>query len=51
VRAGFHCAQPYVEAMGSHGTVRATFSFYNTEEEIDRLFEALSKGIQLFQRF
>src|SRR6056297_2682631 len=30
VRAGFHCAQPYVEAMGSYGTVRATFAFYNT---------------------
>ncbi|HKK64762.1 MAG TPA: SufS family cysteine desulfurase [Clostridia bacterium] len=51
VRAGFHCAQPYVEAMGSHGTVRATFSFYNTVEEIDRFFEAVLKGIQLFKDF
>jgi len=49
VRAGFHCAQPYVEAMGSYGTVRATFAFYNTEEEIDRLFTAVSEAIQLFK--
>ncbi len=48
VRAGFHCAQPYVEAMGSYGTVRATFAFYNTEEEIDRLFNAVNEAIQLF---
>ncbi len=48
VRAGFHCAQPYVEAMGSYGTVRATFAFYNTEDEIDRLFKAVTEAIQLF---
>ncbi|MFW5710447.1 MAG: aminotransferase class V-fold PLP-dependent enzyme [Spirochaetota bacterium] len=48
VRAGFHCAQPYVEAMGSYGTVRATFAFYNTEDEIDRLFTAVNEAIRLF---
>ncbi len=48
VRAGFHCAQPYVEAMGSYGTVRATFAFYNTEDEIDRLCSAISEAIELF---
>ncbi len=51
VRAGFHCAQPYVEAMGSYGTVRATFAFYNTEDEIDRLFTAVNEAIELFKGF
>lgn len=51
VRAGFHCAQPYVEAMGSYGTVRATFAFYNTEEEIDRLFAAVAEAVRLFKDF
>lgn len=47
VRTGHHCAQPLMQQFGTHGTVRASFSFYNTFEEIDRLFAALDKVRQL----
>jgi cysteine desulfurase/selenocysteine lyase len=35
VRTGHHCAQPLMKVLGIEGTVRASFSFYNTKEEID----------------
>lgn len=41
VRAGHLCAQPLLEFLGCRSTVRASFSFYNTEEEIDRLIVSL----------
>lgn len=44
VRTGHHCAMPLMEALGLTGTIRASFSFYNTKEEIDKLFEALEKA-------
>ncbi|EXJ12180.1 MULTISPECIES: aminotransferase class V-fold PLP-dependent enzyme [Nitrincola] len=44
VRTGNHCAQPAMEALGVDGSVRASFSFYNTLSEVDRLFEALEKA-------
>ena len=44
VRTGNHCAQPVMEHLGIDGTVRASFSFYNTFEEIDRLFAGLEKA-------
>lgn len=43
VRTGNHCAQPIMEQFGIPGTVRASFSIYNTFAEVDRLFEALAK--------
>ena len=43
VRTGHHCAQPLIEFLGIPGTVRASFSFYNTFEEIDRLVYALKQ--------
>ena len=43
VRTGQHCAQPIMEHFGVDGTVRASFSFINTFQEIDDLFEALKK--------
>ena len=43
VRTGHHCAQPLMELYGIPGTVRASFSIYNTKEDVDRLFEALEK--------
>ncbi|MGJ8689620.1 MAG: aminotransferase class V-fold PLP-dependent enzyme [Gammaproteobacteria bacterium] len=46
VRTGNHCAQPIMDQYGIPGTVRASFSFYNTFEEIDRLFAALEKAKQ-----
>jgi cysteine desulfurase/selenocysteine lyase len=47
VRTGHHCAQPIMHQYGIPGTVRASFSFYNTFDDIDRLFIALEKVRQL----
>ena len=43
VRAGHHCAQPALRALGYEMSVRPTFAVYNTREEIDRLVIALDK--------
>lgn len=43
VRAGHHCAQPSLRRFGLEATVRPSFSFYNTKDEIDRLVEAVVK--------
>jgi cysteine desulfurase/selenocysteine lyase len=48
VRAGHHCAQPLMKRLGVNGTTRASFAFYNTCEEIDRLADALRHVNQLF---
>jgi len=44
VRTGHHCAQPIMDFYGIPGTVRASFSFYNTKEEIDALVHAVKKA-------
>lgn len=44
VRTGHHCAQPIMDFFGIPGTVRASFSFYNTTEEIDVLVAAVKKA-------
>jgi cysteine desulfurase/selenocysteine lyase len=41
LRTGHHCAQPLMDRFQIPGTVRASFVFYNTKEEVDRLVEAL----------
>ncbi len=43
IRAGHHCAMPLMERLGLVATVRASFAFYNTLEEIDRLIEGLQE--------
>lgn len=43
VRTGQHCAQPIMDHFGIDGTVRASFSFINTIEEIDHFYESLIK--------
>jgi cysteine desulfurase/selenocysteine lyase len=43
VRTGHHCAMPLMEYLQVAGTIRASFAFYNTFEEIDRLYEAILK--------
>ncbi len=43
IRAGHHCAQPFMKYMGLSSSCRASFYFYNTSEDIDRLIEALEK--------
>jgi len=44
VRTGHHCAQPVMDFFKIPGTIRASFSFYNTKEEIDLMIEALKKA-------
>ena len=48
IRTGNHCAQPLMERFGITGTMRASFSFYNTIEEIDSLMAAIRKVKQMF---
>ena len=43
VRTGHHCTQPLMERFGIEGTIRASFSVYNTFEEVDALATALKK--------
>lgn len=45
VRTGHHCAQPIMDYYQIPGTVRASFSFYNTKEEIDVFVAALEKAV------
>ena len=47
VRTGHHCAQPVMDFYKIPGTVRASFSFYNTKEEIDVLVTGLKKAVQM----
>jgi cysteine desulfurase/selenocysteine lyase len=44
VRTGHHCAQPIMDFYNIPGTIRASFAFYNTKEEIDLMIEALKKA-------
>ena len=48
VRTGHHCAQPLMQALGIEGTVRASFSFYNTMEEVDQLVAGIRRVCQMF---
>jgi len=48
VRTGHHCTQPLMKRLEVPGTMRASFAFYNTKEEIDRLVEGLKKVKQMF---
>jgi len=48
VRTGTHCTEPIMLRYGIPGTVRASFAFYNTKEEIDKLYEGLLKVVELF---
>ena len=42
IRAGHHCAQPLLTHLGLNATARASFAFYNTDEDVDRFIESLS---------
>jgi cysteine desulfurase / selenocysteine lyase len=44
VRTGHHCAQPIMDFYNVPGTIRASFAFYNTKEEIDIFVEAIKKA-------
>ena len=49
VRTGHHCAQPIMDFFAIPGTVRASFSFYNTFVEIDRFVEAVNKAAKMLK--
>ncbi|WP_144393259.1 aminotransferase class V-fold PLP-dependent enzyme [Pleionea sediminis] len=44
VRTGHHCAMPIMKQFGIPGTIRASFAFYNNEDDVVRLFNALNKA-------
>ena len=48
VRTGHHCAEPLMNFFGIPGTVRASFAFYNTREEIDLLANAIERIVKMF---
>lgn len=48
VRTGHHCAQPLMDFLNIPGTIRASFAFYNTAEEIDLLADAIEKTKEMF---
>jgi len=47
VRTGHHCTQPIMEYYNISGTVRASFAFYNTFEEVDKLVEGIEKAVKI----
>ena len=48
LRGGHHCNQPLMRRFGVSGTTRASFYFYNTTEEIDRMIEILHRAVRFF---
>lgn len=51
VRSGNHCAQPLLRYLGMDSTCRASFSIYNTKEDVDNLAEALKKAYKMFEKY
>ena len=49
VRTGHHCTQPLMDFYKIPGTIRASFAFYNTKEEIDTFIEAVEKSINMLK--
>ena len=51
VRSGNHCAQPLLRYMGIDSTCRASFYFYNTKEDVDKLVDGLNKAYKMFEKY
>ena len=51
VRSGNHCAQPFMRFLGIDSTCRASFYFYNTKEDVDRLVDGLKKAYEMFKKY
>lgn len=51
IRSGNHCAQPLMRFLGIDSTCRASFYFYNTKEDVDRLVEGLNKAYEMFKKY
>lgn len=51
VRSGNHCAQPLLRFMGIDSTCRASFYFYNTKEDVNKLVAGLEKAYKMFEKY
>lgn len=51
IRAGNHCAQPLMRYMGINSTCRASFYFYNVEEDVDKLIDAIKLIYEMFEKW
>ena len=51
VRSGNHCAQPLMRFLEIDSTCRASFYFYNTKEDVDRLVDGLKKEYEMFKKY
>ena len=51
VRSGNHCAQPLMRFLGIDSTCRASFYFYNTKEDVDKLVKGLEKAYEMFKKY
>jgi cysteine desulfurase / selenocysteine lyase len=49
VRTGHHCTQPIMQFFDIPGTVRASFAFYNNEEDIERLIESVNRSVMMLR--
>jgi len=49
VRTGHHCTQPVMDFFNIPGTIRASFAFYNTKEEVDILVSGLKRSISMLR--
>lgn len=49
VRTGHHCTQPLMDRFGIPGTVRASFAFYNTKEEVEVFLKALDRSVKMLR--
>lgn len=51
VRSGNHCAQPLMRFLNIDSTCRASFCFYNTKEDVDKLVMGLNKAHEMFEKY
>ena len=51
IRSGNHCAQPLMRYLGIDSTCRASFYFYNTKEDVDKLILGINKAYDMFKKY
>ena len=51
IRAGHHCAQPITHFLGQMATLRASFYFYNDQEDVERFVETVKETVEFFGQF
>ena len=50
LRSGHHCAEPLMNACSVTATLRASMGIYNTEEEVDKLIQAVQRAVKILRR-